>query len=401
MQSLFICCFTAVLFLISTHSLALKPLGSQAHTFHPDAQEHADTVFKDFNFPIGRLENWRIDEIYKASHTWQRDGKYYEDESKPIPQYFSTMVKKMYAAGAEPVINVIQSTKLEEDETAWFPMYDTRNTNAKYGIYKKWFDIGYSLSEMYAPGSEWNRLQGHGSNWGVKIYIALNEIDGPWYWYKKPVNFINNNAIPVPKPDKLYPNPENIPISLLEYYKINEAFAEGVKEGAKTVNRSNPPKVDVYLGPFANTKRWENRKYNNPTIDTANPDDDIRSYKDYLKVVKPLLKKKLITGFGMQTYFDTSLDFNDQKYTRLQEGYIAAEKILLDGDDSLDKMPKLYIGEINSKRGKKPADDLYYDYAFTGALNALSIVDRKGNPVTEFGFWFNPLIDYEIGRAHV
>ena len=395
MQSLFICCFTAVLFLISTHSLALKPLGSQAHTFHPDAQEHADTVFIDFKFPIGRLENWRIDEIYKASHTWQRNGTFYSDLSAANPEYFDKMVNEMYDAGAEPVINVIQSTVYRDGEDVWYPMYDLRNYSDKHQFYAKWFDIGKSLSERFAPGSQWNKQQGHGSDWGVKIYIALNEIDGPWYWNKPPLGYPGDES--TENPAGMLHNPIYEPITLQEYYDINEAFAEGVKEGAKIVNPSNPPKVDIFLGPFAKSNLWSNPGYHNPTLRNSDKSKRIYGYLDYLRKVKPLFESGLITGFGMQTYFDVTDNFDNQANIRLQEGYTAAEKVLLDEKDpiSQNKMPKFYVGEINSKKDPdKQGNYVYYNFAFSGALNALAVADRWGKPVTEFGFWFNPLIDY-------
>lgn len=376
--------------LIGNQAHALKEVGSQAHSFHKPALESMTNVFDVMDFPIGRLENHRIYLVYKATDQVLPWGVTHRGKPVTTPEFFDENVKRLYAAGAEPVINVIQATRVSKGEGKfWSPLSDPKNWSKEHGFFQKWYDIGYSLSARFAPGSDWNMRQGHPKDWGVKIYMALNEVDGDWYWAVPPVNGADQPSTGFP----VHPN---------EFYALNKAFASGVRDGAKTI--ASQPKVETYLGPMAKSDRWG--KVNHPYRNVLN------SYTDYLVKVKDLFASGLISGFGLQPYFDLDLPAQYQGGAQIQPGYTRAEEALMSGPNPLKKMPKVYVGETNSKYDRKQINDrnwetkgtaaynrniLQVNYAFSGVLNALSMADKQGRPVNDFTFWFNPLIN----RDHI
>ncbi len=93
----------------------------------------------------------------------------YYDGQKPLPEKMDQQVLETYRAGVKTIV------LLFEFDGSYPKHSDAPN---QLGDYEKWHSLGQAYASRFSPNSAWLKSQGI-SDWGITIFQAFNEPDGP------------------------------------------------------------------------------------------------------------------------------------------------------------------------------------------------------------------------------
>ncbi|MEM8736891.1 MAG: hypothetical protein AAGG38_00205 [Planctomycetota bacterium] len=197
--------------------------------------------------------------------------------------------------------------------------------------YGKWKTFGQTVASRYRPGSNWNINNGHGKDWGIRYYMAVNEPRSSWI------------------PDNFTP----------QQYKVAvEGFADGVRAADST----------LLVGPGGFTEI--SLRYNN---------------NEFIPTLTPLFQDGTLDFVMIHRYWggvpidDYTWSLQNQ-FEQIKDQYNIPESVKFATDE--------FNTRGNDANGNLAQERIAKDY-LTAAWDALGVIDDAGQPCSEFVLTYN------------
>ena len=246
----------------------------------------------------------------------------YYSNGQPSPAKLDKQMLLAYQQDAQPMI--------------LFEYYGSylQSQNLPIGDYRKWFNIGKAFAERFKPNGTWAK-ENNIKNFGITIYTAINEPDGP-----KPG-----------APDRI---PDN------DY----AAALEGLADGVHAVDTN----LKVLPGGFLSPNRDKNYTFSGLGLALA-----------------PLLNNGKLDGLDLHTYYDVQYAPLHQTYERSAQRDFERVKQAL----KITRDINFYATEFNFKK-RLVTEEEAAKGLLTGIWDNLGIVKTDGKtPATQFAFPWN------------